>query len=170
MTGLETTLSTGFDAMLKRIDQNNYAAAINPVRSNSPPRRSFGPRRNLQDVTCYACGQKAHYTRDCKGASFSALPSRNLKQEEISGALGNMPIGDFTMAAVWDHFAPNGSSHSLDDSLDNLHRWATGTGVPISLVWWTKLTNTPQVELPSAPFVTLPTPDIEEGLFSCPGP
>ena len=97
MTGPEPTLSVDFDAMLKRIDKKFDATTTSPVRGSGPPRRSFGPRRNLQDVTCCACGQKGHYARDCKGASFSTLPSR--KQEEIAGGLTNMPIGDFTTYA-----------------------------------------------------------------------
>ena len=101
MTGLETTLAAGFHSMrmLRRIHQKFEAATFSPVRSSGPPRRSFGPRRNLQEATCYACGQKGHYARDCKGASFSTLPSR--KQEEITGALNNAPLGDFAMAVVY---------------------------------------------------------------------
>ena len=83
MTGMETTLAAGFDSMLRRIGQKFEAATISPVRNSGPPRRSFGPRRNLQDVTCYAQdGQKGHYARDCKGATFGSLPTN--KQTEIT--------------------------------------------------------------------------------------
>jgi hypothetical protein len=47
MTGMETTMNTGFEAMLKRIDQRFDAVTIQPARSAGPPRRSFGPRRNV---------------------------------------------------------------------------------------------------------------------------
>ena len=153
-TGLETTLAAGFDSMLRRIDQKFESATISPVRSSGPPRRSFGPRRNLQDVTCYACGQKGHYARDCKGASFSSLPAN--KQNEITGALNNAPLGDFTMAVVWEQFAPTNTSQSLDESLDNLHHWAMGA--PLSPADTQKilgLTAAPQVELVPAPIPPL---------------
>ena len=33
-------------------------------------------------------------------------------------------IGDFSMAVVWEQYAPNDSSQSLDEALDNLHAWS----------------------------------------------
>ena len=157
--------------MLRRIDQKFEAATISPVRSSGPPRRSFGPRRNLQDVTCYACGQKKHYARDCKGATFSSLPIN--KQNEITGALNNAPLGDFTMAVVWEQFAPT-NSQSLDESLDNLHHWAMGAPLSHALVpvlaTQSGLTVASQVEFAAAPLPLLPSSSKVPALHRRPSP
>ena len=102
----------------------NLAALTTKFDSPSPPRRSFGPRRSLSEATCYACGSKGHYARDCKGASFSALPVQ--KQEEVKWALQHAPIGEPAMAVVWKRHAPNDSSQGLDEALGNLHEWSRG--------------------------------------------
>ena len=52
------------------------------------------------------------------------LPAQ--KQEEVKQALQHAPIGDFAMAVVWEQYAPNDSSQSLDEALDNLHEWSRG--------------------------------------------
>ena len=99
LTTLDQTVVKGFDAVLKNMAEiSRKLDSPSPSRGGPPPRRSFGPRRNLSDVTCYACGSKGHYARDCIGASFSALPAQ--KQEEVKQALQHAPIGDFTMAVV----------------------------------------------------------------------
>ena len=125
LTTLDQAVAKGFDAVLKslaglalKFDSPSHSCG------GPPPRRSCGPRRSLSDVTCYACGSKGHYARDCKGTSFSARPAQ--KQEEVQRALQHAPIGDFTMAVVWEQYAPNDSLQSLDEALDNLHRWSVG--------------------------------------------
>ena len=122
---LDQTVTKGFDSVLKNLAEISRKLDSPPSsRGGPPPRRSFGPRRNLTDVTCYACGSKWHYACDCKDTSFSALPAQ--KQEEVQRAFQHAPIGDFTMAVVWEQYAPNDSSQSLDEALDNLHRWSCG--------------------------------------------
>ena len=101
LTTLVQTVVKGFDTVLKNMAEMSRKLDSPPSsRGGPPPRRSFGPRRSLSDVTCYACGFKGHYARDCKGTSFSALPAQ--KQEEVKQALQHAPIGDFTMAFVWE--------------------------------------------------------------------
>ena len=48
--------------------------------------------------------------------------------------LNNAPLGDFTMAVVWEQFAPTNTSQSLDESLDNLHNWAMGAPLSPAIV------------------------------------
>ena len=157
ITSLDQTAAKGLDSVLKNLAEiSRKFDSPSPPSRGGPPRRSFGPRRNLSDVTCYTCGAKGHYARDCKGTSWSSLPVK--KQEEVQAALQHAPIGEFTMAVVWEQYAPNDSSQSLDEALDNLHRWSFGGPVRQKTVKLQSaalpLTAFPQVEAPPPP--TLP--------------
>ena len=143
-------MDKGFESVMGKMSElsRDLRSSASPPSRGGPPRRSFGPRRNLSDVTCYACGSKGHYARDCKGSSFATLPIQ--KQEEVQGALHHAPIGDFTMAVVWEQYAPNDSSQSLEEALDNLHRWSFG-GPKTEKLQTAFLTALPQVDVSLLP-------------------
>ena len=154
-TGLEQGMAKGFENGMGEMAEisRDLGSSAPPPSRGGPPRRSYAPRRNLNDVTCYACGSKDHvqYARDCKGTSFATLSVQ--KQEEVQGVLQHAPIGGFTMAVVWEQYAPNDSSQSLDEALNNLHRWSFG-GPKTAKLQTAVLTALPQVNaslLPPSP-------------------
>ena len=52
LTTLDQTVVKGFDAVLKNLaTMAGKLDSPSPSRGGPPPRRSFGPRRNLSDVT-----------------------------------------------------------------------------------------------------------------------